>query len=220
MNELLLVKFLHVVGFAYWLGGDLGVYLSSYYVVDREQPVSVRVAMAKFLFALDMAPRIAMTMMLPLGLHLAWKMGLLDFSALTMAMIWLICSLWLANVLNLHYRGHSAGIAWLTKIDFWFRVLLSSGLIVVGAISLLTNQLPLAHWLAAKLLIFGGLIGCGLMIRIKLKPFGPAFGKLASGAATDEDEQLLDSSLSATRPFALLIWTGIFLSAAFGLHLI
>jgi uncharacterized membrane protein len=73
MNEYLIIKFLHLVGFAYWLGGDLGVFHSSYYVADPKQPPAVRVAAAKILFWLDQVPRMCMTMMLPLGVHLAWK---------------------------------------------------------------------------------------------------------------------------------------------------
>ena len=61
MNEYLIIKFLHLVGFAYWLGGDLGVFHSSYYVADPNRSPEVRVAAAKILFWLDQVPRICMT---------------------------------------------------------------------------------------------------------------------------------------------------------------
>ncbi len=70
MNELLFLKFLHTIGFAYWLGADLGVFYSSYFVANEKHSTDVRVATAKILFALEQAPRICMTMMLPLGIDL------------------------------------------------------------------------------------------------------------------------------------------------------
>ena len=107
MSEYLLIKLLHVIGFAYWLGGDLGVFYSSYFVADDKRPDAVRVATAKILFALDQAPRICMTMSLPLGTHLAWRMGALPLNATSMTIIWILCFGWLAMVITLHLAAQS-----------------------------------------------------------------------------------------------------------------
>ena len=194
MNEFLLIKLLHIVGFAYWLGGDLGVFYSSYYVADENRSTDVRVAAAKILYALDQAPRICMTMMLPLGTHLAWKLGVLPIDATTMAIVWILCFGWLAMVVTLHVAAQSRGKALLTTFDFYFRLALSLGLLGTGLYSLLgPGDLP--YWVAAKLSIFGGLVGCGLLVRIKLKPFGPAFAKLAQGQAGATENATIRSSL-------------------------
>lgn len=219
MNDFLLIKLLHVVGFAYWLGGDLGVFYSSYFVADEKRPNDVRIAAAKILFALDQAPRICMTMMLPLGTHLAWKMGLLQIDAVVMSVIWLMCFGWLTMVITLHAAAQSRGKAMLTTFDFFFRLTLSLGLIFTGLYSLLGPG-TLIYWLSAKIAIFGGLIGCGLLVRIKLKPFGPAFANLARGEVSDPDNAAIRNSLGGTRPFVITIWIGLLASAALGLHLI
>ena len=210
---------MHVIGFAYWLGGDLGVFYSSYFVADERRSADVRIVTAKILFALDQAPRICMTMMLPLGTHLAWKLGVLRIDAGLMAVIWLLCFGWLTMVITLHAAAQSRGKVLLTTFDFFFRLTLSLGLIIAGLYSLLgPGTLP--YWLAAKLAIFGGLVGCGLIIRIKLRPFGPAFANLAQGKVSDEDNAAIRQSLGATRPFVVSIWAGLIASAALGLHLI
>lgn len=219
MNEFLLIKLMHVIGFAYWLGCDLGVFYSSYFVADARRSADVRIVTAKILFALDQAPRICMTMMLPTGTHLAWKMGVLQMDAALMAFIWLACFAWLAMVITLHVAALSKGKALLTTFDFFFRLTLSLGLIVAGLYSLLGSG-TLPGWLAAKLAIFGGLVGCGLVIRIKLRPFGPAFANLASGQVSDDDNAAIRQSLGATRPFVVTIWIGLIASTALGLHLI
>ncbi len=220
MSEFLIIKFLHIVGFAYWLGGDLGVFTSSYLVTNDKLSDDVRVTATKLLFALDQAPRICMTMMLPLGAHLAWTMGALPIDGIAMTLIWVLSFGWLAMVITLHNAAQSKGKALLTTFDFWFRVTLSVALIGVGAGALadMVNGIP--PWVAGKLLIFGGLIGCGLIVRIKLKPFGPAFANLVQGNASEADNAAIRSSLDGTRPFVITIWLGLLASAALGLHLI
>lgn len=219
MNEFLLIKLLHVVGFAYWLGCDLAVFYSSYFVADARRSNDVRIVTAKILFALDQAPRICMTMMLPTGTYLAWKMGVLQMNAALMTFIWLACFGWLAMVITLHVSAMSKRKVMLTTFDFFFRLTLSLGLVVAGLYSLLgPGTLP--YWLAAKLAIFGGLVGCGLVIRVKLRPFGPAFANLVAGNASDADNTAIRQSLGATRPFVVSIWVGLVASTALGIHLI
>ena len=220
MNEILLIQFLHLVGFAYWLGGDLGVFHSSYWVANPKHPPDVRIAAAKILFWLDQIPRICMTMMLPLGLQLAFSMGLVAISTHAMASIWLGCFAWLGMVLYLHMAQASPAKALLTTFDFWFRLLLSLGLLGLGAAALSAGTFSLPYWIALKLMIFGGLVGLGLIVRIKLKPFGPAFANIAQGKGTDADDAAINASLGGTRPFVVAIWLGLFASAALGIHLI
>jgi len=219
MNEILLVKLLHLVGFAYWLGGDLGVFISSFSVVDEKRTKESRLTAAKILFGVDLGPRISMTMMLPLGTHLAWKLGVLPITATMMAAIWAVCIGWLTMVIALHSAAPGKGKTLLTTFDFYFRLSLSLGLLTAGLYSLLGPG-ALQYWIAAKLAIFGGLVGCGLIIRIKLKPFGAAFANLVSGEPSTADNAAIRQHLSATRPFVVTIWIGLLASAALGLHLI
>lgn len=212
MSDFLALKLLHVIGFAYWLGADLGVFYSSYFVANDKLSADVRLATTRILFALDQAPRICMTMMLPTGIHLCWRMGIFRFDAALMALIWLIAFGWLAMVITLHLAAPSKGKSVLTTFDYWFRLILSSGLVIVGAIAQFSDALVMPHWAAIKLMIFGGLVGCGLIVRIKLKPFAPAYARLAAGDASDADNRAIRTSLGATRPFVI--------STALGLHLI
>ncbi len=42
-----------------------------------------------------------------------------------------------------------------------------------------------ADWVAWKILVFAGRVSCGVMIRLNLKPFVPAFVKLVSEGPSD-----------------------------------
>ena len=220
MNEMLLVKFLHVIGLAYWLGGDLGVFYSSFIVSDDKAAPNVRLAAGKMLFALDQAPRLCMTLMLPLGLHLAWLQGALLFSSGVMLGIWLVALAWMASVLFLHFGSSPAAKAIVTRIDYWFRVAVIVTLIYKGASALLGESEALPYWIAWKLIIFGILISLGLVVRTVLKDFGPAFAKVAAGNPDDAANAAIRQGLGRTRPFVVCIWIGLLISAALGLHLI
>ncbi|MEM8814657.1 MAG: hypothetical protein AAGE85_02460 [Pseudomonadota bacterium] len=220
MNEYLLIKFLHLIGFAYWLGGDLGVFHSSYWVANPRHSPEVRVAAAKILFWLDQIPRICMTLMLPLGLQLAYMSNLLAVSPLAMTLIWLGCFAWLGMVLYLHAAAASPFKSLLTNFDFWFRLALSLALLGTGAAALFADTFAWPYWIALKLMIYGGLVGLGLLVRIKLKPFGPAFARIAQGQGKDADDAAIRASLGGTRPLVVAIWLGLFASAALGTHLI
>jgi len=220
MSELLLIKLLHLLGFAYWLGGDVGVFYSSFYVANEKLDQTARVTTAKILFALDQLPRICMTMMLPLGVHLAWRLGIFRFDAWFMTLVWIAAFAWLAMVVYLHAGKGGGAKNLLTRFDFWFRLALSGSLVLYGLAGLLADTSTLPYWITAKLAIFGGLVGLGLIIRVRLKPFGPAFARLAAGQADDRDNAAIRASLAGTRPFVILIWTGLVVSAALGIHLL
>ncbi len=217
MLELTLLQFAHVLGFVYWLGVDTAVYYTSRYAVDRNLSPETRVTTIRILFALDLTPRICMTMILPVGLHLAWRLGLVPITGTAMAVIWLTCFAWLAMVLFLHFRHGSPKHGALTRFDFYFRIVVIMLLAGYALASLVGDAGARVDWVAWKLLIFAGLISLGLIIRIKLKPFGPAFGRLIAGQATAEDDAVISRSIASTRPWVLLIWLGLVVSAYLGI---
>lgn len=220
MTEIALLKLAHVIGMTYWLGADLGVFYSSYFVANDKLAPETRITTAKILFALDQAPRICMTLMLPLGLQLGWRYGLIELSATSMTIIWALAFAWLAMVITLHLAGDSGGKRFLTRFDFWFRCAVAIALLAVGIRGLIGEPAALPYWFAWKLIIFGALIGCGLAVRIRLKNFGPAFAELIGGQPGTAANETIAASFAGTRPFVVAIWVGLLASAALGLHVI
>ena len=220
MNEIALLKFAHILGLVYWLGADLGVFYSSYVLCDDRKTTSVRLSAAKILFALDQAPRISMTLMLPLGVHLAIRLGYISAPDWVIPTTWAIALGWLAMVLLLHFKGHGGRLGWLTTVDFGFRV--GVVLTLLGlAFAALLDQIPgLSDWAAVKLAIFAGLVLCGLLVRVRLRPFGPAFAALAADRAGDAENDVIRRSIGGTRPFVVAIWIGLLLNTALGVHLL
>lgn len=220
MSEIALLKFAHVLGLVYWLGADLGVFYSSYILCDDQQPSKVRVSAARILFALDQAPRVSMTLMLPLGVHLAVSVGYIVAPSWLVPAIWLLAAGWLTMVLLLHFKGHGDALPGLKRFDLLFRAVLVIALVGIGLVAMIGAMPGVTSWAGTKLAIFGALVFCGLMVRIQLKPFGPAFGQLVRGEATETDNQAIRRSIGGTRPFVLAIWVGLLLNTALGVHLL
>ncbi len=218
MSEILLLKLFHLLLFVYWLGGDLGVFYSSKYIADASRGVEARRTAADIMLFVDQAPRICMALSLPVGFHIAWRLGIVDMSALSVVGLWIFGLLWVATVIKLHISHGQAVI--LTKVDWWGRVLVITALLALAGYTLAGGELIRADWLAWKLIVFAGLMTMGLLIRVNLKPFGPAFGKLVTVGPDDEVNATIKASLRKVKPFVVTIWVGLLINAMLGLHII
>lgn len=219
MTEIAFLKLAHILGLVYWLGADLGVFYSSFILCDDSRTDAVRVSAAKILFALDQAPRICMTMMLPLGVHLAAALGFIHAPPWLVPLTWAIGLAWLSMVLILHF-AHGRDLRFLTRTDFLFRALLTT-VLLLAALGAVLGKIPaVTPWAGWKLGLFGALVLCGLMVRVRLRPFAPAFAKLVRGEAGPGDNQDIRRSIGGTRPFVVAIWIGLLMNSALGLHLI
>jgi len=212
--ELLLL--LHILLFVYWLGGDLGVFYSSGFVVDSSLSNEARLTAAKIMMGCDLVPRICMSLMLTIGGLLSATIGVEHFAWQTIALI-LLAPFWLTMVLVLHFRHHETYIAALTKFDFFFRCFLIFAIIVSCTYAFFTGRLADSQWLIAKILGFALLVFCGLMIRVNFKDFGAVYGKLTQGNQSEEDNQLMRRSLGQIKPWVITIWGILVIEAWLGI---
>ncbi len=220
MTTILSLKLLHILAFVYWLGGDLGTFFSSRFVVDPKLSPAQRGIALKIMLGCDQGPKLAMPLIFALGYSLSARMGLIGAPGWLEALVWLIALAWFGNVNYLYFTSNLAAKARLAQIDLWFRVAAVLGLLGVSALALI-GQAPIhADWLSLKLIVFAALVACGIYIRIQLKPFVAAFGQLMGSGSTPEVEATLSRSLGRCRPAVYLIWLGLVLNAALGLHLI
>jgi hypothetical protein len=214
-----LLVLLHVLLFVYWLGGDLGVFYSSRYLTKPELPPATRATVLKILLFIDMAPRVCLISMLPVGFTLAYWQGWVALPGWGLALIWLGGLAWLWLAITLYIREHDPAIKPLTTFDWWLRVGVIAALILLGVWALVGSDPWITQpWLSLKLIVMGLIIFCGLMIRVTFKPFGPAFGALMRTGSTPEVEQAMAASLSASRTWVVLLWIGLLIMAFLGIH--
>lgn len=209
------LKLLHLLCFVYWLGGDLGTFYSAGLVVKRELSPEARVTAARIMAATDLAPRIAMPLTVASGFHLAVLSGFVALPMAAVAAAWALCAAWIATVLWLH---HHPGTGWLVRADFAWRITLVAGLLAVALMGFTQAWPQPAPWLALKIAAFAATVFCGLMIRVRVKPFGPAFAQLLRGTASDAVNHDIAQSLGRARPWVVGIWALLLLAAFTGLH--
>ena len=206
---------LHLVLFVYWLGGDIGVFYSSRFVVNPDLSKESRLVAAKIMFNLDLIPRICLSLMLTVGGILTEFNGL-EHPLWQMAAIVLLGPFWLAMVLTIHFKEGSPLAQRLTQFDMWFRWIVIVSVLVSVAYSWSTGRLDPAPWVGAKLVLFALLILCGIMIRRALRPFAGAFRNMAVQGASDADNAAMIASLARVRPWVLVIWAGLLVQAYLG----
>ena len=220
MSEILIIKFLHLLAFVYWLGGDLGTFYASHFVVKSDLDKSARVTALDIMMGCDQAPRLCMPLILALGVHLSFAMGYMQISFLWVVLTWLVCLLWVGMVLAIHFGHGKQWLPGLQRFDLNFRYVIIVILAASAIYGLVTGAIYQGNWLAVKVLVFVGMMICGLMIRRQLANFIPAWIKLTSEGADDETNAAIASSIRACHPYVYLIWAGLLINAALGLHLI
>lgn len=211
-----IARFLHILLFVYWLGGDAGVFYSSKFVVNPRLSKDARMTAAKIFVDLDMIPRYCMALMLTIGGILAELIGI-SHPAWEMVAIILLGPVWVAMVHLVHAKQGTAAGATLGRVDIWFRWIVIASIIASVVHSNMNGRLAGLEWFSAKLLLFAFLVFCGLMIRRNLPPFSQGFRTLASTGATPESDRLMIDSLARCQPYVLLIWAGVALSALIGI---
>jgi hypothetical protein len=206
-----LYTLLHILIFVYWLGGDLGVFYSSTILTDTKTSPAGRIAAAKVLAQVDMAPRTAMILTLPTGLTLADARTWIELSGLQIGLVWLLALAWLALAWIVHIKHLPAG-AFIRRLDLAIRWALIVALLAWAGI----GELPL--FIKIKLVIVAITIGLGLWIRKALGPFGPAFMEMVSSGPTSQTDTTIAASLNQSRPAVISIWILLLAAAFLGLY--
>ena len=211
-----LVRFVHVLLFVYWLGGDAGVFYSSTFVVNPKLTRDARMTAAKIFLELDMLPRYCLALMLTVGGILAACIGV-PHESWQWPLILPLGPLWVWLVYSIHHRQGTPLGARLARFDLYFRWFMIAAIIASVTLAWTDGRLRPYPWLAAKLLIFATLIFSGLMIRLKLPKFSEGFRQLMQSGATPESDQAMIAGMRACRPYVLYIWAGVATAALIGI---
>jgi hypothetical protein len=210
-----LVTLLHLLIFVYWLGGDVGAFYSSTILTDGKSSAPQRATALRILMAVDMAPRTALILALPTGLTLAFVKGWLGaMPGAAVAGVWVIFLVWLALAWAVH-ASHGK-VAFYKHADMairWSALVLCVGMGLAG----LAGLIELPFFIACKLLILGGAISLGLLIRVLLRPLMAPFAQMMASGATPETDNAIRVVISRSRPVVMLLWLLLLCAAFLGL---
>lgn len=206
--------FVHVLLFVAWLGGDIGVFvLGQHFRKRHAYSLDQRIVLLKLLVIVDLAPRAAWALMVPVSLTLSLLGGWWPVPPWLVALSWLVGGLWLWLVFDAHAHDMTPRAARNRRWEGWLRWLLAAAYLALGIASLATGEPVAEVWLALKALLFGLIFVAAIMIDIRFKPVGAQLGRLLTEGSSDATELPLLATMNRTRRwvwgvYALLFVTG------------
>lgn len=197
----------HLLLFAYWLGADWGVFVTSRYVANPELSLDERRRFLQAAFGIDLMPRIAFTLLLPVGLQLASFYGVAwSPNGPFMIAVWLSAALWLALNVQAYRRSGTPSGDRLRMVDTRIRYALAPLLIGAGAWSLATDWPVPPAFIALKLIVFGAMVIVGLVLRHIMRGWALGFRLLATEGRSPAADALFATSLRRARIIAPFMW--------------
>lgn len=192
--------YVHLLLFVLWLGADVGVFVLGQHFRKRDTyTLDQRIALLKLLVIVDLTPRTAWALMVPLSLTIS-LVG--DWWPVWPPVVWIswgIAALWLWLVFDAHAHDMTPRAARNRKWEGWLRYLLCAAYLLLGAESVLTGHPIAAGWLAWKALLFGCIFAAAIMIDVSFKPVGAQLGRLLTEGSSDDTELPLLKTMNQTR---------------------
>ncbi len=203
MSQTILLA-IHTIVLGYWLGSDLVINSEYRFIVHRSDlPVAARQEMTDHLMVVDQHVRYALVLQAMLGTMLLAGLGLLPAA---MGGIALLAGLgWLALVEATHRTRKTPLGQRLAKLDRVVRYGLGLTLLTLAA-----TQADWPVWLRVKLVLFGGVIGCGLLIRFQLIRHFTVWGEVLAQGSTPERESSLRSTYRRATSILACLWLQVF----------
>lgn len=200
-----LLLFIHLLLFVLWLGGDVGVYtLGQHFRKRTRYTLEQRMALLTLLVEIDMAPRTAWALMVPVSLSLVAAAGYWNLPIPALVTAWIVGAVWLALVWDAHAHQQTPRAARDRRIEFGLKVVLAVMYLTLGGLSLATGA-PLApRWLAMKALAFGLIFVAAIMIDVAYRPVGPQLARILREGSSDATELPLLATMNRTR---IWVWT-------------
>lgn len=202
----LYVKFLHVLLFVYWLGGDLGVWWTGKQLIRDDLSIDERMRTREIAALIDMAPRTAGVLMIPVGFTLSANWGS-PLPAGAIVFLWVFGLAWLWLVWQVHWKKDEAIGATLRKVDINLRLVVGTLVLGFGVHCLVTGGPIEETWLAAKITVFGMILFNGVVLRRIAMTLLPGLAMVkAGGEQRAAGEAIIKEYRRKVEPPVLAIW--------------
>jgi uncharacterized membrane protein YqgA involved in biofilm formation len=211
------VVYVHLLLFVFWLGADVGVFVLGQHFRKREKwSLDQRIALLTLLVEIDMVPRSAWALMVPLSLSVVDLGGWWDVPLWLSITAWVVGLFWLALVWDSHLHDQTPRATRNRKIEGWLRWIIGGFYLWLGAQSLILGT-PLApEWLAWKALLFGLIFGAAIMIDVTFKPVGAQLAAVLEEGSSDATEIPLRRTMDRTRIWVWAVYILLFVTAFLG----
>ncbi|MEO9461154.1 MAG: hypothetical protein ABJ242_00335 [Marinomonas sp.] len=207
----------HLLLFVLWLGADVGVFLLGQHFRKRDEyTLEQRIALLKLLVLIDMTPRTAWALMVPLSLSVVDMGGWWDVPNWLVIAAWAIGAFWLWLVWDAHKHDQAPRAVRNRRVEGWLRWIVGAFYLWLGGQSLLANAPLSPDWLAWKALLFGLIFVAAIMIDVAFKPVGAQLGAVLEKGSSDETEIPLLKTMNKTRIWVWIVYLLLLATAFLG----
>jgi hypothetical protein len=214
MPNVSLLVYVHILLMVFWLGTDIGVFVAGLRFMDPRRPLAERAAVINLGMVIDRYPRICFVAIVPVGLQIAYTLGVVPLSATLMLWIWVLSVVWLFSVVAGMMMGTARARPWL-KLHQGFLILAAIAFISAG-IAGWTGRVSMPGWLSAKLAAYGAMCVFALLLDRSFGPVFVAFGAISTEGSTPEREAALRRPMIQTYGWVLAIYAAVLLSGFLG----
>ncbi|MCC7199428.1 MAG: hypothetical protein IT483_07960 [Gammaproteobacteria bacterium] len=219
MTELyFLLVTLHVVLFAYWLGGDWGVYVCSKYIARPDLSMAERKRFLDALMMIDILPRTGIVLLPVIGLQMALLRGTVTLPSWVGSASLVVGAAWLAVIWTAYARRGTPFGARMTSIDIGWRAVLIVVLLAAGGWSLANGGPFQEPWVAMKLIVYAVLLVVGLYLRLAIRIWIEGFRRLATEGPSDAINALFIQGRERARWAAYVFWSLVVLTGYLGIR--
>lgn len=212
-NELAILRWIHILAMVYWLGGEWGVFQTSYHVTNRSLSLDERRRHMETAYRIDILARTGIVLLLPLGLHMGKLFGFLPWlDGMGVWWMWLFFAIWLAMTWTAFFqRETDLGIK-VTKTEELLRYPLIAVLFVLAFMAFggsgPVESGPGNHWYPAKIALYAFALCIGLFLRLVMRRWTERFRILAAGPDAAQ-EAALEREIGQARLAAYIYWITI-----------
>ncbi len=212
MEEVLILRWVHILCMVYWLGGEWAIFQTSFNIINQSLSMEERRRHMETAYRIDILARTGIILLLPLGLHMGNIYGLQPYGGSFLTFMWLFVACWVALCWSAFFKRETDFGIKLTMLDEKIRWVLIPVIFVVGISSLLGHG-PLEasegmRWYALKFTLYGFTLIIGLGLRWIMRQWTKRFRVLAMGPNATE-EAALEREFLYGRLMAYVYWITI-----------
>jgi len=211
ITELAVIRWLHIIAMVYWLGGEWGVFQTSYNVINRKLSLDERRRHMETAYRIDILARTGIILLFPLGFHMGYLWGAHTFGGIYLWILWIVFATWLSLTWSAFIKRETDTGIRLTLIDEKIRFVFIP-VLILSAIASLLGYGPFNEvhgWFSAKVLIYAMLLVIGLKLRFIMREWTTLFRKLDEEGENESVERTLERSIRTGRGLAYVYWIGI-----------
>jgi hypothetical protein len=215
MSSVAILVYIHILLMVFWLGTDIGVFVAGLRFMDPKRTMAERAAVINLGMVIDRYPRICFVAIVPVGLQIAFTLGLVPLSAGSMTLVWISSAVWLCSVIaGMILAGTPRARPWLW-VQKGFLAVSAAGFMSAGVAGW-TGSISMPGWLSAKFAAYGAMCVFALLLDRSFGPVFAAFGALSAAGSTPEREAALRGPMIRTYVWVLAIYAAVLVSGFYG----